>query len=136
MGNQNTYIDVDLSGADDDSIRIATAGVEDFILSNGHIHMPNSNNSVYIGNAAGVGSNECGNVAVGGFTLRNVATNGRLNTAVGYSTLDKNTTGKNNTGVGSYSLANNIVGERNNGLGTRAGYVSLGGSTGTDNNYI
>jgi uncharacterized protein (TIGR02145 family) len=119
--DNNTKVQVDKGGLDDDIIRFDMAGTEFFRMDSGRIEVLNTGNSVFIGNAAGGNddftNNE--NVAIGDSALFSNG-EGEYNTAVGYQSLFTNSSGFRNTAVGHMALKSNTTGKYNAAVGDNA----------------
>lgn len=78
-----------------------------------------NNNSIFLGEGAGINSTGSGNIGIGMNTLKSHTT-GLTNTAVGKDVLYFNTTGSHNSAFGHKSLFNNISGTLNVAIGTNS----------------
>jgi len=115
----DTRIEVE-QNPDDDIIRFDLEGMERLVIQKNsfgimQIHTPFNNNSVLIGNGAGVSAT------------------GNENTLIGSFAGFDNTTGSRNTFLGSLTGTNNITGEKNTFLGARAGNTNTNES---DNTFV
>ena len=136
LGNQNTYVDVDLSGTDTDSIRFATGGTEYLIMENGRLHIPNTFSGVYIGEGAGSGPLRFGNTAVGASAMQGItAAGGRWNTALGLGSLNLND-GNYNLALGAYTFGGAGTGGNNTIVGARAASGQTAGVNGSNNAFL
>ncbi|MCP3999899.1 MAG: hypothetical protein GY727_03215, partial [Gammaproteobacteria bacterium] len=128
--DNDTKIQVDEGGADDDIIRFDMAGTEFFRMDSGRIEVVNTGNSVYIGEGAGSSYNMYAekNVAIGDSALASNISNDR-NTAIGFEALKANTKYQN-TAVGAYALTNNTSGQYNTAVGD---WALKANTTGNDN---
>jgi hypothetical protein len=115
--DNDTKIQVEES-ADEDKIRLDLAGVESFVFTQGRIEVANTNESIFIGQAAGQNANMdsvYANTFVGDSAgYSNVSA--RANTGFGWGTLKDNTE-IGNTAIGSAALNENTTGQRNTALG-------------------
>jgi len=110
----------------------------------------NINNSIFIGNAAGLAANSSQNcIGIGTQALKEVqgnnniglgnatigalgsSTTGNRNTGIGYNVLAFNTTGESNTGIGYKALYDNTVGANNMAIGQYGLYSNTDGSLNT-----
>ncbi len=112
--DDNTKLQVDEGGLNDDIIRFDMAGTEFFRMDSGRIEVLNTGSSVFIGNGSGANDDFLNNrnVAVGDSALH-LNTIGYENVAYGFNALKNNIVGYSNIAVGSYSLTNNTYGANN-----------------------
>jgi len=144
--DNDTKIQVDEGGLDDDIIRFDIAGTEFFRMDSGRLEVLNTGGSVFIGEDAGANddltnnenvfvgqmtgiSNTTGNsnAAIGAYTFVNNTT-GNENTANGISALWSNTTGSYNSAHGSTTLFWNTEGHENAAFGYEALYKNTTGN--------
>ena len=149
--DSDTKVEVE-ANADEDIIRITTAGTEYFTMKEGRINVLNTGNSTFLGENAGLNddltannntaigydalnSNISGakNTSVGYYALKN--TTASDNSALGYNALNSNTTGFANSSVGSNAAAANISGSYNVALGVTALQLNTAGSLNTAIGY-
>ncbi len=102
----DTKIQVEES-VDEDIIRFDVGGTEYWRMKNNRLETVNTNNSIFIGNDAGLLSS------------------GQKNVAIGFESADA-LTGQQNTAVGAGALANPANGSYNTALGCAAGMASSG----------
>ncbi|MCP3999390.1 MAG: hypothetical protein GY727_00550, partial [Gammaproteobacteria bacterium] len=151
--DNDTKIQVDEDGLDDDIIRFDMVGTEFFRMDNGRLEVANTGNSVFIG--AGAGANDHltnnQNTAVGdsalfsnttgygnsanGYRALYSNTTGFGNTANGYQALFSNTSGYRNSAIGYHALTSNTTGDLNTANGYRALYSNTTGGNNTANGY-
>ncbi len=132
-GDGDTKIEVGVT-ADDDIIRFsvgnaANSSIEYFTIDKGRIQTWNTNESVYIGEAAGETANynkAYANTHVG---RRSGMSNDTsiANTGFGWGTLESSTS-QGNTAMGSAALWKNVGGTLNNALGWGALQLNISGS--------
>lgn len=114
----DTRVLTDLAGADDDTIRFQSAGIEYFQFSGARIDVINSGNSVFIGNGAGENDDLTNNRnVVIGSQAGNSNISGSQITAVGFNALNQNSAGVNNTAIGAEAMAANSSGNHNVSIG-------------------
>lgn len=127
--DNDTKIQVDKNGLDDDIIRFDMAGTEFFKMDNGRLEVLNTGSSVFIGEGAGASDDLINNynVAVGTSAL-STNTTGDYNMASGYSALYSNTTGQANTAIGNNALRSNTTGLQNTATGSSALFSNTTGA--------
>lgn len=128
--DNDTKIQVEES-ADEDIIRFDVGGTEQWSMVDNRLE--NTDNSLYIGNDAGLADNTGAastNTGVGINALKANTSNG--STAVGYNALGNATAG-GNTAVGKGGLNNTSSGAINTAVGQDAGYEN---ETGAENVFI
>ena len=118
---------------DDDMINFIMSDTSYFTFDRGRINVHNNNNSVFLGNSAGLSETTgvLGNVAIGDSSLMDNADKGG-NVALGFKALMVNgsspvfaSDGTDNTAVGFESMRNNNQGTKN----VAVGYNSLSSNT-------
>jgi len=116
--DNDTKVQTDKNGLDDDIIRFDMAGTEFFRMDSGRFEVLNSGQSVFIGNGAGANDDFSNNrnVAMGESALFSNTT-GSYNIATGYQSLYTNTTGIDNMATGQSSLKLNTSGNSNSAYG-------------------
>ncbi|MGB0430130.1 MAG: hypothetical protein ACPGLV_06615, partial [Bacteroidia bacterium] len=125
----DTKVQVEESN-DEDKIRLDIGGTERLVITNKGL-VPNYNNNVVIGLAAG-SSNTNGdrNVWIGEYAGED-NTSGDGNTFIGDKTGSNNTTGSWNTAIGINALFTNTIGTQNVAMGNRALHANTEGSYNT-----
>ncbi|MCP4088993.1 MAG: hypothetical protein GY746_04285, partial [Gammaproteobacteria bacterium] len=123
--DNDTKIQVDEGGLDDDIIHFTMDGTEYFVMDSGRLEVVNTGHSVFFGNWAGAKDDldDRHNVAVGDFALYN-NTSGEFNVATGSQALYSNT-GSGNVATGSKALYANTTGNNN----VANGYKALNANT-------
>ncbi len=116
--------------ADEDSIRFDIMGSERLVLkqnANGKtmISMPNNNNSLYLGENAGLNSNSFSNTFIGAKAGLSTI-NGNSNTFIGTRAGYFNTSGGSQVLIGTAAGRLNTTGDLNVSIGTAAGQLSNG----------
>lgn len=100
--DNDTKVEVELT-PDDDAIRFTTSGVDMAKMDGTTLHIGTPEQSIYIGNDAGINN-----------------ANAKQNVAIGYKSLEQNTSGEYNIAIGSQSL-NNIT--------THSSLIAIGDSS-------
>jgi hypothetical protein len=100
-GDNNTKIQVDENGIDDNIIRFDLAGIERFTMQGAKLNVLNSGRSVFIGENAGAVDNlsNNNNIAIG-YQAYDAAVNSVDNVAIGYQSQTASTGGRGNSSVG------------------------------------
>jgi len=102
--DNDTKIQVEEAGVDDDIIRFDMGGTEFFRMDSGRLEVLNTGNSVFIGDGAGA---------------NDFLTNTN-NVAIGHAALGANLDGANNVATGRLALGANAFGSRNVASGAQA----------------
>ncbi len=114
-GDNDTTVETDRGGIDNDRIIFKTAGTDRLQLTAGRIEPLNTGNSIFLGSGAGRDDNLTlnNNIFIGTLAgQRNV--DGQLNTAIGVSALRLNINNSNNTAIGPSALLMLTSGSNNN----------------------
>jgi len=132
--DNDTKVQVDEAGIDDDIIRFDMAGTEFFRMDSGRIEVLNTGRSVFLGDGAGANDDfsDNSNTAIG-YNALNSNTDGYSNTASGDNALNGNVDGHSNTATGFHSLKANFTGAQNTAMGM---YSNLWNQTGSNNTSL